>query len=90
VFGYRLFEIATVLGKNVDDTQYPALREALIDGYRELQSLDISALDLFMAIRAATYVGWSAARRTEPGGDVRADRLISAARVAVTHWLNSI
>ncbi len=88
-FGYRLFEIATALGKNVNDPQYPALRNALIKGYRELQPIDISDLDLFMAIRAATYVGWSAARKTEPGGEARANRAVVAARVAVTHWLNS-
>ena len=89
VFGYRLFEIATALGKNVGDPPYPALREALIDGYRELRSLDISALDLFLAIRAATYVGWSATRKDEPGGDARAERLARAARVAISRWLES-
>jgi len=86
VFGYRLFEIATALGKNVDDPQYPALRAALIEGYREFRSIDISALDLFMAIRAATYVGWSAIRKDEPGGDARADRAIRAARAAILRW----
>jgi len=88
VFGYRLFEIATALGKNVDDPLYPSVRKALIDGYRNLRPIDISDLDLFMAIRAATYVSWSAARKAEPGGDARADRAIRAARVATTHWLN--
>ncbi len=88
VFGYRLFEIATALGKNVDEPQYTALRDALIDGYRELRSIDISNLELFMAIRAATYVGWSAARKTEPGGGARAERAVRLARVAVTRWLN--
>jgi len=79
VFGYRLFELATALGN---------LREALIDGYRELRPIDISDLDLFLAIRAATYVGWSAVRKTEPGGDTRAERAVCSARVAVTRWLN--
>lgn len=88
VFGYRLFEIATALGKNVGEPQYLALREALIDGYREIRSIDISALELFMAIRAASYVGWSAARRAEPGGDARAERIVDAARAAVAAWLN--
>lgn len=89
VYGYRLFEIATALGKNVNEPQYLALRQALIEGYRELRAIDISALDLFMAIRAATYVGWSAERRAEPGGDARADRLVHAARVATMSWLRS-
>jgi Ser/Thr protein kinase RdoA (MazF antagonist) len=87
VIGYRLFEIATALGKNIDEPQYLALREALIDGYRELRPIDTSYLDLFMAIRAATYVGWSAARKSEHGGKARAARAVDATRVAVTHWL---
>jgi len=89
VFGYRLFEIATALGKNVNEPQYPALREALIGGYRELRPIDTSVLELFMAIRAATYVGWSAERKSEPGGEIRADRLLRAARDAVTRWTHS-
>lgn len=89
VFGYRLFEIATALVKNVDDPQYLELRKALIDGYRELRPIDISDLDLFMAIRAATYVGWSAERKTEQGGQARLDRALRATRVAATRWLNS-
>lgn len=89
VFGYRLFEIATALGKNVDEPEYTGLRDALIEGYCDLRSIDVSHLDLFMAIRAATYVGWSAARKCEPGGYARADRIARAARVAVSRWLNS-
>jgi len=90
VFGYRLFEIATALGKNVDEPQYPALREALIAGYRELRPIDTTTLDLFMAIRAATYVGWNAGRKTESGSDARGERILCAARVAAAHWLNSM
>jgi len=89
VYGYRLFEIATALGKNVDEPQYPALRDALIEGYRELRLIDVSALDLMMAIRAATYVGWSLARKLEPGGSARAERTTQAARVAIKKWLDT-
>lgn len=88
--GYRLFEIATALGKNVDEPQYFALREAFIDGYRESRPIDTTHLDLFMAIRAATYVGWSAVRRDELGGEARAERAVCATRVAATQWFNSV
>jgi len=83
------FGFATVLGKNVNEPQYRALRDALLEGYRELRPIDTSALDLFMAIRAATYVGWSAARASEPGGDGRAERLLCEARASVTDWLEA-
>jgi len=89
VFGYRLFEIATALVKNVNEPQYPAIRDALIEGYRELRPMNTSGLDLFMATRAATYVGWSAARLSEPGGQARFDRVTRAARDAASHWLST-
>ncbi len=87
--GYRVFEIATALGKNVDDPQYLTIRAALIDGYQELRPLDTSQLDMFMAVRAATYVGWSAERLDEPGGAARAERALRATRRATAVWLDS-
>lgn len=88
VIGYRLFEIATALGKNINEPEYSALRDALLDGYRELRPLDIRHLDVFMAVRAATYVGWSLARQSEPGGMARVERALCAARVAAEIWLD--
>lgn len=79
-FGYRLFDLATVLLKNRDEPDYPALKGALIDGYRGSKPLDLSQLDLFIALRAATYVGWIVPRMDEPGGAERNARFIEEAR----------
>lgn len=69
--GYRLFEIATALIRNRDEPNYGALHDALIAGYREHRPIDISALPLFMALRATTYIGWIKDRGDLPDAAVR-------------------
>lgn len=79
-FGFRLFDIATTLLKNRDEPQYPALKAALMRGYLDLRNLDMDALDLFIALRATTYVGWIVPRMKEPGAIERNVRFIKDAR----------
>ncbi|QCL97676.1 phosphotransferase enzyme family protein [Agrobacterium tumefaciens] len=64
-YGYRLFDLATVLLKNRIEPHYPALEAALITGYRSCRSLSDAALallPLFVVMRSLTYIGWAAAR----------------------------
>lgn len=75
-FGFRLFDVTTALLKHDHRPDYPALREALITGYRNIRPLETEALDLFMVLRAATYVGWNITRMDEEGGRARNDRFI--------------
>lgn len=75
-FGYRLFDLATLLLKTLDEPDYPALRAALITGYHSLRVLDLALLDLFIALRAVTYVGWIVPRMTEDGGPARNTRFV--------------
>lgn len=63
--GYRLFEVATALLKHSDAGDFPALRAALLGGYRAVRPLDTARLDLFFALRACTYVGWNITRMAE-------------------------
>ncbi len=86
-FGYRLFEIATVLLKQVSEPDYPALRDSLIEGYRSLRPLDTTHLDLFLALRAATYVGWNIARMSEPNGIERNARFVAKLKDLATRYL---
>jgi Ser/Thr protein kinase RdoA (MazF antagonist) len=79
-FGYRLFDLATVLLKNLAEPDYPQLKAALIAGYHSQRPLDLSLLDLFLAIRALTYVGWIVPRIHEDGGAERNARFIDEAR----------
>lgn len=79
-FGFRLFDIATALLKHLDAPDYPALRAALIKGYTSERAIDLAALDLFMMLRAATYVGWNIIRLHEDGGAARNARFINTTK----------
>ena len=83
--GYRLFELATVLLRAQRDPDYPAVRGALLDSYLGARPLDLEALDLFVALRSFTYVGWIVPRLDEPGARERSARFIArACRLAET------
>lgn len=79
-FGYRLFDLATALVKSRTEPQYEGLRDALVDGYRSITPLsdhELAELDLFLALRAASYIGWGAARIGEPGMAERMKRFVT-------------
>jgi len=79
-YGFRLFDVATALLKHIDAPDYGTLNTALIAGYKTTRSIDASHLDLFMALRALTYVGWNITRMTEAGGTARNARFIATAK----------
>lgn len=87
-YGYRVFELATALLKHIDAPDYPDLKQALMSGYTALRPLDLSSLDLFMALRAATYVGWNITRIDEDGGADRNARFINTAAALAAHYLD--
>ncbi|MEP4196985.1 MAG: phosphotransferase [Aliishimia sp.] len=86
-FGFRLFEIATALQKFASEQDYPLLRTALVAGYAAEREIDLTLLELFLAVRAVTYVGWNIARIQETGGTERNARFIATARRMVFDWL---
>lgn len=75
-FGYRLFDLATVLLRAERDG---APADAVIEGYLAERPLDLSELPLFLALRAFTYVGWIAWRLDEPGAAERSARYVATA-----------
>ena len=87
-FGFRAFDLATTLLKSRAEPDYPALKAALIDGYHALRPLDLAQLDLFIAIRALTYVGWIIPRMVEDGGTDRNARFVAEARSLCAARLN--
>nr|WP_174823633.1 phosphotransferase [Ruegeria arenilitoris] len=89
-YGYRLFDVATALFKHISDADYRMLQSRLFDGYRSIRPLDVSELDLFLSIRAATYVGWVITRVDEPGGLERNTRFIETFRRLVTKYLQHL
>ncbi|WP_375261971.1 phosphotransferase enzyme family protein [Palleronia sp.] len=87
-FGFRLYELVTTLLKNLGEPHYDALHAALLDGYHSRRSLDLEHLDMFMALRAASYVGWIVPRLEEPGAAARNTRFITTARRLTRAWLD--
>lgn len=78
-YGYRCFELATALLKHIDAPDYANLEQALVQGYTSIRNIDLGQLDLFMALRAATYVGWNISRMGEDDGAARNARFITTA-----------
>lgn len=79
-FGFRLFDIATALLKNIDEPDFSALQDCLLQGYSGVRALPGQTeihLKWFMAIRALTYLGWANDRRSEPGMVDRSARFLA-------------
>jgi Ser/Thr protein kinase RdoA (MazF antagonist) len=87
-YGYRVFEVATALLKHIDAPDYLHLKQALIDGYSAGRATDLGSLSLFMALRAATYVGWNIKRTDEDGGAARNARFINTAAKLAAAYLD--
>ena len=87
-YGYRLFDVAGALVKNLSEPAFDELRDALIDGYRSERPLDTEALDLLLLLRACTYVGWIVPRMGEDGGTARNRRFLDAARPLAKAYLS--
>jgi len=86
-WGFRLFDVATALFKNRQEPGYDTLKTALLAGYRSRRSLDTTALDLFVALRAVSYVGWIVPRIDEDGSGDRNLRYIEDARDLCSDYL---
>lgn len=58
-FGYYVYDLAVALEHCVDDPAYPAFREALLSGYREIRGLPGEQADRLELFLAAFHVYWS-------------------------------
>lgn len=87
--GYRLFDVATALVKNRQEPDYGDLEGAFLAGYDQKRSLNTSELDLFLGLRAVSYVGWIITRLDEDGGRDRSKRMISDATDLAESFLTS-
>ena len=86
-FGFRLFDLATALIKNLDEPDYPVLKAALLEGYLAVREMDVTHLDLFILLRSATYVGWIIPRMEEEGAQTRNARFMDTARKLAREYL---
>ncbi len=89
-WGYRDFDLATFLFRQLAAPDYPALRAALLDGYAIRRPVDPATLDLFLCLRALTYPGWIVPRLHEPGGAERSARAIAQAEPLARRYLEAV
>lgn len=87
-FGFRQFDLATTLLKNLHEQDYSELKAALIEGYQSIRGIDLSKLDLFMVLRSATYMGWIITRMNEDGAESRNDRFVTTTRALALDYLD--
>ena len=86
-FGFRLFDLATTLVNNMHEPDFSALQAALCAGYQSQRKIDLAALDLFIVLRAMTYVGWIIERLDEDGAEARNKRFVANARSIAERFL---
>ncbi|PHP65415.1 homoserine kinase [Zhengella mangrovi] len=89
-FGYRLFDLATTTNRFDRHDPSGATSQTFLSGYLSTRPLDITALPLFRALRAMTYVGWVISRLNEPGSPARSTRFIAEAEARALAYLDSI
>ena len=88
-WGYRVFDLATTLLKLLDLPHFSQLKQALLQGYLSVRSIDTRSLDLFLALRAVTYVGWVVPRLGEDGARERSHRYVATARHVCQRYLSN-
>lgn len=57
--GYRLYDLGTVLSQNLYEPAYPAIRDALAEGYG---TTDVATVELMTLARCCASVGWTMPR----------------------------
>ncbi len=82
-FGYRWFDLGTVLSQCLAEPAYPGIRAALIEGYATVCAVDPAEVDAFTLARTLASVGW-AATRLPKGSPVHASHIARAVRFART------
>jgi Ser/Thr protein kinase RdoA (MazF antagonist) len=75
--GFRLFDLATALIKNMQEPDYPDLEQALLDGYTSVRPMETDMLQMFLVLRSFTYLGWIIPRMNESGAAARNQRNVA-------------
>lgn len=61
-FGYRWYDLGTVLSQDLYEPDYPALRDALVSGYNETLPVGADDVEAFTLARTLASVGWVSTR----------------------------
>jgi Ser/Thr protein kinase RdoA (MazF antagonist) len=90
--GWFLFDIATALAMPSLRPDFTDLRDAFVDGYRTQRPLgdgELEWLDLFLALRGATYAGWVHSRSQTDFARALGPMIVAAAAVTVREFLGA-
>lgn len=61
-FGFRLYDLGTVLSQNLFEPALPRIAQALAEGYAETRPLDPAMIPVFTLMRCCASVGWTMPR----------------------------
>jgi Ser/Thr protein kinase RdoA (MazF antagonist) len=61
-FGFRLYDLGTVLSQNLFEPALPDIAQALMEGYAETRALDRAMVPVFTLMRCCASVGWTMPR----------------------------
>ena len=57
-YGHRLYDLAVAVWELRDEPDYPAFRDALLNGYWSHRDVDVTHLDDFIAVRQVAFDLW--------------------------------
>ncbi|MBI1217166.1 MAG: phosphotransferase [Rhodobacteraceae bacterium] len=80
-FGFRLYDLGTLMIQNLDEPAYPDLLAAAAAGYASLRPLDAPLIPMFVMLRCLASCGW-AVPRLPPGSPRLRDYATRAVRQA--------
>lgn len=84
-YGFRLYDLGTVLSQNLYEPHFDTIRDGLVGGYGMLGAADLDMLPVFTLLRCLASVGWTMGR--VPAGDMRQRAYIDRAFLSASHVL---
>jgi Ser/Thr protein kinase RdoA (MazF antagonist) len=88
-FGFRLFDIATILLKQIETHDFQDKAKALMEGYRTRRDLDPRFVLMFLVLRSLTYVGWIVDRPNIENAAARSRHFIERARLLSEQFMGN-
>ena len=88
-FGFRLFDIATILLKQIETHDFQDKAKALMEGYRTRRDLDPRFVLMFLVLRSLTYVGWIVDRANIENAAARSRHFIERARLLSEQFMGN-
>ena len=80
-FGFRAFDLGTVLSQTLAEPHLPALARALVDGYTAHRALDPAIIPTVTLARCCASVGWTMPRLA-PGDPIHRRHILRAVTLA--------